>query len=195
MPRLEEIPDRHERAEIYPSALNKRSPVGRPFPPTRHCDILQTPWRHSERRRAGSTSRRSNEVRSADHSTRPFGWLIAVAGFLCLAVPLAWATLVIYYSNLPWAGVRIGFGDRLRGVRNLGALVLPPTPHVRVGRRAVFRSSGLVDLHPSLARSQLGDRSRRHAARHDRWRSRALDRRPDFRVPLPNDFTVGCHGA
>jgi hypothetical protein len=40
--------------------------------------------------------------------SRPFGWLIAFAGFLCLAVPLAWATLVIYYSNLPWAGVRIG---------------------------------------------------------------------------------------
>ena len=35
--------------------------------------------------------------------SRPFGWLIAVAGFLCLAVPLAWATMVIYYSNLPWA--------------------------------------------------------------------------------------------
>jgi hypothetical protein len=40
--------------------------------------------------------------------SRPFGWLIAVAGFLCLAVPLAWATMVIYYSNLPWAAVRIG---------------------------------------------------------------------------------------
>jgi hypothetical protein len=25
-----------------------------------------------------------------------------------MAVPLAWATMVIYYSNLPWAGVRIG---------------------------------------------------------------------------------------
>ena len=40
--------------------------------------------------------------------SRPFGWLIAVAGFLCMAVPLAWATMVIYYSNLPWAVVRIG---------------------------------------------------------------------------------------
>src|SRR5271169_6114023 len=40
--------------------------------------------------------------------SRPFGWLIAVVGFLCLAVPLVWATLAIYYSNLPWAGVRIG---------------------------------------------------------------------------------------
>jgi hypothetical protein len=40
--------------------------------------------------------------------SRPFGWLMAVAGFLCLVVPLAWATMAIYYSNLPWAGVRIG---------------------------------------------------------------------------------------
>ena len=40
--------------------------------------------------------------------SRPFGWLIAVARFLCLALPLVWATLVIYYSNLPWAGARIG---------------------------------------------------------------------------------------
>jgi hypothetical protein len=36
------------------------------------------------------------------------GWLIAVIGFLCRALPLTWATLAIYYSNLPWAGLRIG---------------------------------------------------------------------------------------
>lgn len=39
--------------------------------------------------------------------SRPFGWLIAFAGFLGLALPLVWATLAIYYSNLPWAGARI----------------------------------------------------------------------------------------
>jgi len=39
--------------------------------------------------------------------SRLFCWLIAVAGFLCVALPLAWATLAIYYSNLPWAGARI----------------------------------------------------------------------------------------
>jgi hypothetical protein len=32
--------------------------------------------------------------------SRPFGWLIAVAGFLCLAVPLAWATLVCVPKTL-----------------------------------------------------------------------------------------------
>ena len=40
--------------------------------------------------------------------SRLLGWLIVAAGFLCLVVPLAWATLAIYYSNLPWAGGRVG---------------------------------------------------------------------------------------
>ncbi|MBR1125402.1 DUF4105 domain-containing protein [Bradyrhizobium lablabi] len=35
-------------------------------------------------------------------------WLIAAIVFLCLAVPLLWATLAIYYSNLPWIELRIG---------------------------------------------------------------------------------------
>ncbi len=34
-------------------------------------------------------------------------WSMAVLGFLCRAVPLTWATLAIYYSNLPWAWLRI----------------------------------------------------------------------------------------
>jgi hypothetical protein len=40
--------------------------------------------------------------------SRCLGWLIAIIGFLGRAIPIAWATLVIYYSNLPWAGVRLG---------------------------------------------------------------------------------------
>lgn len=34
-------------------------------------------------------------------------WLLAVAGFLFRVLALTWATLAIYYSNLPWAGLRI----------------------------------------------------------------------------------------
>jgi hypothetical protein len=34
-------------------------------------------------------------------------WLIAVTGFLCRVLLLAWATLAIYYSNLPWAWLRV----------------------------------------------------------------------------------------
>jgi Domain of unknown function (DUF4105) len=34
-------------------------------------------------------------------------WLIAVIGFLGRALPIAWATLAIYYSNLPWSELRL----------------------------------------------------------------------------------------
>ena len=40
--------------------------------------------------------------------SRSLGWLIAVIWFLCRAVLVAWATLAIYYSNLPSAGLRLG---------------------------------------------------------------------------------------
>jgi hypothetical protein len=37
------------------------------------------------------------------------GWLVAAIGFLCRLLLAAWATLAIYYSNLPTAGLRLGF--------------------------------------------------------------------------------------
>jgi hypothetical protein len=36
------------------------------------------------------------------------GWLIAAVWFLCQALLIAWATLAIYYSNLPWTPLRQG---------------------------------------------------------------------------------------
>jgi hypothetical protein len=36
------------------------------------------------------------------------GWLIAGSWFLFRALLVAWATLAIYYSNLPWTGLRLG---------------------------------------------------------------------------------------
>jgi Domain of unknown function (DUF4105) len=39
--------------------------------------------------------------------SRPFGWLIAVIWFLCRAALVTWATLAIYYSNLPSAELRL----------------------------------------------------------------------------------------
>jgi len=40
--------------------------------------------------------------------SRAFGWLIAGLWFLCRVLLVAWATLAIYYSNLPWPGLRLG---------------------------------------------------------------------------------------
>ena len=40
--------------------------------------------------------------------TRVVGWAIAGIRFLSLTLLIAWAALAIYYSNLPWAEVRLG---------------------------------------------------------------------------------------
>jgi Domain of unknown function (DUF4105) len=40
--------------------------------------------------------------------TRSAGWLIVIIGFLVRALLITWATLAIYYSNLPWAWARLG---------------------------------------------------------------------------------------
>jgi hypothetical protein len=40
--------------------------------------------------------------------SRSFGLLVAAIWFLCRAALIAWATLAIYYSNLPWDWLRLG---------------------------------------------------------------------------------------
>ena len=39
--------------------------------------------------------------------SRPFSWLVTGLWFLSRVVLIAWATLAIYYSNLPWAEARL----------------------------------------------------------------------------------------
>jgi hypothetical protein len=39
--------------------------------------------------------------------SRSFGWLARAIWTLCLVLITAWCTLAIYYSNLPWAGLRL----------------------------------------------------------------------------------------
>jgi hypothetical protein len=46
--------------------------------------------------------------RSRGFLSRSVGWLIATIRFLCWAALVAWATLAIYYSNLPSAELRLG---------------------------------------------------------------------------------------
>jgi hypothetical protein len=41
--------------------------------------------------------------------SKTLGWLIAGIWRLCQALLIAWAVLAIYYSNLPWATLRLGF--------------------------------------------------------------------------------------
>ena len=47
---------------------------------------------------------------------RLFGWLTTGIWRICRVLLIAWATLAIYYSNLPWPSAP-GAGGGLRGVR------------------------------------------------------------------------------
>jgi hypothetical protein len=38
---------------------------------------------------------------------KPLGWLASGLGFLVRAVLIGWATLAIYFSNLPWPSLRL----------------------------------------------------------------------------------------
>jgi len=46
---------------------------------------------------------------------KPLRWLLAVLGFLFRVLLLAWATLAIHYSNLPWAGIRLALAVAFLG--------------------------------------------------------------------------------
>jgi Domain of unknown function (DUF4105) len=44
---------------------------------------------------------------SASWLFKPLRWLLSGLGFLCRVALIGWATLAIYYSNLPWAWARV----------------------------------------------------------------------------------------
>src|SRR5271169_245906 len=98
--------------------------------------------------------------------SRLLGWLITIIVSLCWVIAIAWATLAIYYSNLPWAGMRLALAVAFAGFT--------------IWAGWFSRRRRMVDLHPSLARSQLASGGRGHAASCDRWRPRAPDRCPQL---------------
>ena len=61
--------------------------------------------------------------------SKPLGWLIAVMWFLCRVLLVAWATLAIYYSNLPWAGLRLGLAAAFAAFAIWALLAVPPAAH------------------------------------------------------------------
>jgi len=51
-----------------------------------------------------STPSRPIKKNLASWLCKSLGWLLAGIGFLCKALLAVWATLAIYFSNLPWLG-------------------------------------------------------------------------------------------
>src|SRR6202140_2186338 len=67
------------------------------------------PFRPCERRRryaVGRMKQREKPMSSLrSFLFRPLGWMVAIIVSLCWVIPIVWATLAIYYSNLPSAGM------------------------------------------------------------------------------------------
>ena len=127
--------------------------------------------------------------------SRSFRWLIAAIWFLCRALLVAWATLAIYYSNLPSAGLRLALAAAFAAFAVWALLALAPTAYAPDRDRAVSRRGGLVDHHPSVAQSSLAAGSRGDAARIHRRRPRAPHRRPQLRIPHPERFHAALRRA
>ena len=66
---------------------------------------------------------------------------------------VAWATLAIYYSNLPWTGLRLGLAGAFAAF-SIWALWLSHQRRMPFAiPRDVPRRGRVVDLHQSIARS------------------------------------------
>ena len=119
-----------------------------------------------------------------------FGRLIAVIWFLCQAALIAWATLAIYYSNLPLAGLRLALAGAFAAFA-VWALWLSRHRHTSVAVIALFLgvAAWWISISPShdrpwrpevavMPRAFIdGDRVRLTGVRNFDYRSR-------------NDFTV-----
>jgi hypothetical protein len=64
-------------------------------------------------------------------------WLLIGLGFLCLLLAVAWGSLAIYYSNLPWPWARLGLALAFAGF-SIWALWLTRRPRMRWLFAALF---------------------------------------------------------
>src|SRR6478672_11246117 len=123
--------------------------------------------------------------------SRALRWLLAVIWFVFRALVVAWATLAIYYSNLPWPELRLGLAVIFAAFA-VWALWLSPRRRDRVAFILVFAAvvAWWIAIPPSHDRNWRpevavmprafidGDRVRITGVRNFEYRSR-------------NDFTVG----
>jgi hypothetical protein len=68
---------------------------------------------------------------------KPVRWLLTALGFLCRALLIGWATLAIYYSNLPWAWLRLVLALAFM-VFGIWALWRQPRPRVLLAFAGLF---------------------------------------------------------
>ncbi len=132
----------------------------------------------------------STESRRAGWFWKIPGWLLKGARFLVLALVLAWASLAIYFSPLPWAGLRIGLAVALAAF-GIWALWLSHRPRMRWVFAALYLAIlvGWSFIKPSNDREWRQDVAVTPRATVDGDRVRITGVR-DFDYSSRDDFTV-----
>ena len=122
--------------------------------------------------------------------SRTFAWLIAAVGFLFRAVLIAWATLAIYYSNLPFAGLRLGVAGAFAAFAIWG-LWLSRRPHATAAVAVMFLAvvAWWISIPPSHDRPWRPEVAVMPRATIDGDRVRLTGIR-NFEYRTRNDFTV-----
>ena len=93
-------------------------------------------------------------------------WPIRGLWLLFRVLLITWATLAIYYSNLPFAGLRVALAMSFAAL-DMAALAVARSARACGLHRAVSRRGCLVAIHFSFSRSTVASRSRRNAAGDD----------------------------
>ena len=83
---------------------------------------------------------------------RLLGWLVTIIFSLCWAIPIAWATLAIYYSNLPWAGMRLALAAAF-AVFTIWAIWFSRRRRMSVRSRSCCFSAWSLGGYPSVPRT------------------------------------------
>src|SRR5215475_9256206 len=150
----------------------------------------------------------------ASWKTRALRWLLAPLLFLFLALLVVWTTLAVYYSNLPWAWLRLVLAVAVAAF-SVWALWLSRRPRMRLASAGlfVFVLVWFISIRPShdrpwrpevavMPRAIIdGDRVRITGFRNFDYRSRDdfTERWEEREVSLSRltsvDFLISCWGV
>ena len=103
-------------------------------------------------------------LRSRSFLSRSLGWLIGGIWVVCQIVLITWGTLAIYYSNLPWAALRLMLAAAFAAFAVWACWVSP-----RRGMSAVFLGLFFVVVVWWISIPPSHDRPRHHRHFRPPW--------------------------
>jgi hypothetical protein len=131
---------------------------------------------------AGSTQSEWGDGPVASRIFRPLGWLLTGLRWAAKVVLVAWTSLAIFYSNLPWPNLRLALAIAFAG---FAAWVFFRSRGRRMHVALAITILGVIVWWIAIARPSVAGGRRGNAPGLHRWRSHTLHWRPQFPVSKP----------